>query len=44
LKQIINDLIAQALLELAQAAQIPAELSVWRWLNRPVLRRVHWRN
>jgi len=28
LKQIINDLIAQALLELAQAAQIPAELSV----------------
>jgi arginyl-tRNA synthetase len=28
LKQIINDLIAQALLELAQASQIPAELSV----------------
>ena len=28
MKQIINDLIAQALLELAQASQIPAELSV----------------
>jgi arginyl-tRNA synthetase len=28
LKQIINDLIAQALLELGQASQIPAELSV----------------
>ncbi|MCP4876070.1 MAG: arginine--tRNA ligase [Gammaproteobacteria bacterium] len=28
MKQIINDLIAQALLELAQAAQIPSELSI----------------